>query len=107
MWQKEGLEMPPAVVEATAEYRSEMDILGQFLAECTQQGPMCGEVPAGRLYQVYRQWAQNNGEFVVSGTKFGREMGRRFKKLKKSNMFVYCNLKINENCELQSYVSFS
>lgn len=95
MWQKEGLEMPPAVVEATAEYRSEMDILGQFLSECTRQGPMCGDVPAAKLYSIYKQWAQNNWEYVMSGNKFGREMSRRLKKIKTRDGWIYSDIRLN------------
>ncbi|GAF75138.1 unnamed protein product, partial [marine sediment metagenome] len=33
-WQRDGLGMPDAVRKATASYRSEMDVLGEFIADC-------------------------------------------------------------------------
>lgn len=94
-WQKEGLEMPAAVMEATAEYRNEMDILGAFLEECTQKDVAGNGVPASQLYQVYRQWAKNNEEYVMSSTKFGREMSSRFQKLKTRDVYKYYGLRLN------------
>lgn len=105
-WQEEGLEMPPAVMEATAEYRSEMDILGQFLAQCTRQGPMCGDVPAAKLYSAYKQWAQDNGEYLLSGTKFGREMGRRLRKIKTREGWIYSDIRLNINIVQPYSISF-
>src|SRR5262249_54371075 len=42
-WQRAGLGMPEAVKAATAEYRAEMDVLDQFLAERCEIGSIPAE----------------------------------------------------------------
>lgn len=73
-WQREGLGEPPEVVEATAEYRAEMDAIANFLAECCIVNPLA-KVPVATLYRAYTEWAQENGEWVLSQ----RELGTRLK----------------------------
>jgi putative DNA primase/helicase len=75
-WLAEGLRPPEIVLAATAEYRSESDIIATFIADCCEVNRPY-EVPAGTLYTAYKRWATDNGEFVLSNTKFGREMAER------------------------------
>lgn len=75
-WTRNGLGAPAAVVEATAEYRTEMDVMGEFLEDCTATGPGA-EVGATDLYKTYREWCENRGEKPVTQTVFGREMTDR------------------------------
>ena len=60
LWQREGLEPPEAVKEATRQYKSEMDVISSFLDACCVP---VGEIQASVLYQAYRVWAQENGEY--------------------------------------------
>lgn len=55
MWQNEGLQMPKTVLDATTEYRNEMDTLSAFLDERCNVGQ--GEVMASVLYAAYSEWA--------------------------------------------------
>lgn len=87
LWQREGLEPPEAVKEATRQYKSEMDVISSFLDACCVP---VGEVQASVLYQAYRAWAQENGEYDgMSNTKFGREMMERHTRIKRKNGFYY------------------
>ncbi len=74
LWQRTGLRQPPCVERATADYRAESDIVGQFLKERCAEG---GETPAGALYQAYRAWAEENGERPMTAQMFGRRLGER------------------------------
>ena len=59
-WRAQGLRAPKAVVEATAEYRREMDHLGGFIEErCMLLDAVSGA--AGQVYVAYRDWAEANG----------------------------------------------
>jgi putative DNA primase/helicase len=74
-WQAERLQ-PPAVVQlASDQYRSESDVMGEFLADCCQIG--LGEVRAGKLYQAYRSWCQDSGHAPLNETNFGRRLTER------------------------------
>jgi len=61
-WQKEGRLIPPdEVMAATENYRSEMDILGQFIEDRCLTGPGF-QVSAKELYGAYVDWSESQGE---------------------------------------------
>jgi putative DNA primase/helicase len=79
-WQEHGLEAPPEVMDATAEYRADMDIFQDFLDECCETGTGL-DVAARTLYQAYRVWADATGHKPMSQTMMGRKLTERgFKK---------------------------
>ena len=59
-WQKHGLGSPPEVEHATQQYRNDMDIQAQFLADCCQIGPDLN-IGATDLYTKYESWAKDQG----------------------------------------------
>ena len=76
LWHAERLGKPEAVREATEAYRTEMDILGSFLADCCEINPD-GEVASKELYQAYGEWCEENGERPVSQKDFGMRLTER------------------------------
>lgn len=61
-WQRRGtLDAPASVVDATGDYRADMDILSEFMAEKCVTGPsfMVGNT---ELYEAFATWAARNGE---------------------------------------------
>ena len=84
--------MPSAVYKAVAEYRHEMDSISQFLEEFTEPG---GDVPANLLYAAYKDWARNGEQYVHTSTKFGREIGMKYQKMKRGGYFFYLNLHLS------------
>jgi putative DNA primase/helicase len=88
-WYADGLGMPEAVKAATATYRSEMDRLSDFLADCCVVGPEY-TVKSKALFDLYRNWCSENGEkhplthkkltmtFGERGISVGRNMKERF-----------------------------
>lgn len=75
-WQHDGLGEPAEVLEATEEYRSDMDVLGGFLAECCTLAPGAGAT-AKQLYTAYTQWVEQNGEEALSQRAFGMRLSER------------------------------
>lgn len=78
-WQREGLGIPPAVVDATAAYRAESDELAPFLEECCNQGEKL-QAQAGPLFKAYQAWAEANGILTrdqLTNVKFGRQLQER------------------------------
>lgn len=73
-WQTNGLKPPECVRVATAEYRSDSDVVGQFLEGCCADG---GQADAGPLYQAYRYWAESQGEKPMNANAFGRKLSER------------------------------
>ncbi len=72
-WQKDGLGNPPSIAGATDEYKRNMDILEPFIFEKCLVNPMA-RIEAKELYQEYKFWCQNSGEFGLSNRAFYRMM---------------------------------
>jgi len=76
-WQSEGLEPPSKVMEASSEYREDMDTLAEFLDAKTQSG---GQVSKFDLYAKYVSWCddqQMNDRERLSKRAFGMAMNER------------------------------
>lgn len=80
-WQRDGLNPPESVRMATAEYRAGEDTLAQWQSERCWIGANA-EMKAADGYNDYRKWADANGLTPMSGTAFGKKMGKRFKREK-------------------------
>jgi len=59
-WQEEGLNPPEEVLEATAEYRAEMDRLADFLTDRCLVGRGLSAT-SKELYEAYRSWCEDQG----------------------------------------------
>lgn len=101
MWQKDGLKEPQSIKDQREEYRGEMDVVQGFINECcTLKGQ--ASVQASSIYQAYKYWAQENSQYIMNSTKFGREMGKRFTKFR-SNGTYYKGIEINKDSEKPFY----
>jgi putative DNA primase/helicase len=76
-WQRKGLCQPDAVTNANNEYRSEMDSVSAFLADCCQTGPDELRVRQTALYSAYVAWASKGGETQVGRKDFNRKIAER------------------------------
>ena len=87
-WQKEGLNPPVSVTQATNEYQREMDLIGQFIdARCVTKTHCT--VQAGKLYKAYESWCQDMGYKPFSNIRFGKEMQNRYEKDPKEKRLVF------------------
>ena len=93
-WQKQGLNPPDTVKDATESYRMESDPIARFMDECVTQDPN-GKVRAARLYKRYCRWADVYNERPVSSTAFGLRMAEGYEK-RKSGHVSYLGIKLNE-----------
>jgi P4 family phage/plasmid primase-like protien len=59
-WQRDRLGKAAAVTKATAEYREEQDVIGQWIAEECVLVPDVF-TPTARLYDFYRRWCERAG----------------------------------------------
>jgi putative DNA primase/helicase len=88
-WQRRGLGVPQEVVAATQQYQAEQDTLAAFLAD-TCVVAQSASVPAGRLYQAYRRWADNSGEAPLTLKGFAAQLAERgFKKTRTRDGMIY------------------
>ena len=75
-WQQEGLGEPDEVKHATAGYRMEMDVLGQFITECCLVGPNY-RTKASDLYEAYQHWCHAQGEPAEVQRSWGMRLTER------------------------------
>lgn len=101
-WQRLGLSPPETVKQATRAYRDEMDVIGNFLAECCELEPNA-TVGAAELYESYSAWCHANGHGELSQTRFGGSLAERgFTRQRASNgrhrgRFIYRGLSLSVN----------
>jgi len=92
-WQEQGLRPPEKVRAATEEYRRSEDLLADFLEERCVEDPRVKE-QAAELYDAFKEWwTENVSKKTLSQKKFGRLLGRRFKRVK-SNTTQYAGLRL-------------
>ena len=76
-WRRERLKAPAAILNATDEYRGEMDVLGNFIKECCAEGTG-KSIRVRELFKAYQDWCDENNEHAVSERFFAlrlKEMG--------------------------------
>lgn len=76
-YQEIGLREPQAVLAAVSDYRSEMDMLSDFIADKCERDLM-SSVSNSDLYKAYAAWARDLGEtHIWSHKTFSRQMTAR------------------------------
>jgi putative DNA primase/helicase len=101
LWQKHGLTPPVDVLVATSEYRTESDVIGAFLDECCEVGSTY-QVTASELYGGFKRWADENGEYVLSQSAFGRRLEERGFGVRKSGVKYRMGLRLTEDASKPS-----
>lgn len=69
-------ELPDVVKSATREYRTESDVIGEFLSDTCDEVPS-GETASSTLYALYTSWCEENGERALTKTSFGLRLKDR------------------------------
>lgn len=72
-WQREGLNPPPAVIGATADYFESEDAVGNWLKECCVISKT-QETTSSALFLSWSAWAHAAGEFVGSQKRFSQAL---------------------------------
>jgi putative DNA primase/helicase len=76
-WRERGLDPPARVSAATQAYRTEMDSLGEFIAERCLIDPKASS-PRSALFTAYKDWAEKAGySKPLTSIGFGRQIGER------------------------------
>ena len=94
LYHQEGLEPPECVLESTAEYKAEMDLVATFMEACVQIDYTSPErIPANEIYAIYTSWARENNEYVMTSRRFFGEFKKKVPKSRRiSTGIVYENI---------------
>ncbi len=71
-----GFNSPSRMSRTTDEYRTEMDIIGQFLEECCDSLPSL-DIKAKSLWQAYHGWCEEQGEHTMTSRRFNSQLRER------------------------------
>jgi putative DNA primase/helicase len=75
-WQREGLCTPASVLDATDQYRQEMDTVGQFIDDRCELSDSAF-APSADLYSAFVEWCRSVGEPPMTANAFGRKLTER------------------------------
>ena len=96
-WQREGLTPPEEVEQATKAYRQEMDIVEAFCKDRVERDqPAFQKEAASDVYRAYKDWAVTGNEWLMSQSKFGIEMGKKFEKKNVGGRVYYMGMKLRK-----------
>jgi len=88
-WQREGLGAPPNVIDATATYREQSDVLAGFLTErCVVNANTSCET--ADVYRAYRDWTEGVGERPASRRRFEQMLAERGFKVSRTGKAKLC-----------------
>jgi len=80
-WRHGGTQIPKAVQDATATYRDEQDILGEWLSErCDRAATLTAA--KSKVYLDYQHWAKTNGNVPMTQSRLTRRLNDRGLKLR-------------------------
>lgn len=98
LYRKEGLNPPKCVLDATQEYKAEMDLIATFMDACIVIDYNSVEaIPANELYSIYTEWARANNEYVMTSRKFFGEITKRTPDKKRvSGGIVYSKIRLTD-----------
>jgi len=89
-WHRDGLEEPQRVIEATKDYKQEMDLIAGFVEQCVMIDYDTDEkIMASDLFAVYSKWAKQNNEWEMSAKRFGMEIVKKIPEKGRNGKGVY------------------
>ena len=96
-WQRQGLNPPAMVRDATKDYFENQDVLGNWIDECCEVCPQAGPTKSSVLYQSYKQWAETANERVMSNRKFSEALEERGFQKRTSQCSVFDGIAVRES----------
>jgi len=92
-WQKDGLNPPESTRTSKDNYRESEDDFGLFCQERIKETPDQSTL-AKDIYNDYQKWITGYGFKDMGFNAFGRAMGTRYEKIKKSGQITYVGIKL-------------
>ena len=101
-WHNNGLQVPEKLITATNKYRSDQDVIKQFLDEECTVG-IEHSVSKKTLYLHYSHWAKENGSIPLSSRRFsGKLTKNQFKVMDDQRTWQGLTVKIFDSADLQT-----
>lgn len=87
---------PKAITTAIEEYKNQMDVVAQFIEkECMLNESYI--IDSKALFQAYKEWAQDNSEYIMKESKFSEELKKKGLGIKKQSngKTIYLGIRLN------------
>lgn len=97
-WQQQGLNPPACIEDATKEYQSEEDIIGQFISDVCLTGPAYS-IKAKDFRETLNEWCEQEGYRRLNQTQIGSDLKSRGIDKHKSNGTWYRGIGIRANAD--------
>ncbi|WP_231742452.1 DNA primase family protein [Polystyrenella longa] len=88
-WVNGGLQIPQLIDSATNEYRSDEDVLGQFIDDKCLTGAIAYKIKAGQLFKAFEEWCEESGQQTSTQKKFGQRLAEMGFQKTRSNGWWY------------------
>lgn len=101
-WRNNGLQVPEKLISATNQYRSDQDVIKQFLDEECTVG-IEHSVSKKTLYTRYQFWARDNGLMPISSRRLSVKLSKQqFKVMDDQRTWQGLTVKIFDSADLQT-----
>lgn len=101
-WRRGGLRIPPSIADAVAAYRSDTDLLGEWLTSNCRISPDT-ESAIPELFYSYQRFLTDGNMKAPSRNTFGRQLVQRgFRKRESNGKTLYCGLSVRNPFEDES-----
>jgi putative DNA primase/helicase len=95
-WQKEGLVEPSVIQDEVKKYRTDMDLVSKWIDENCELDNSYSE-RSQYLFENFSSYCASNKEFMMSNTLFGRNIGKKFRKVRKNGVFYYVGIRLRSD----------
>ncbi len=96
-WQKQGLNVPESLKQATEAFRREQNVLGHFVEEELIENDKL-KAACGQMYEHYKSSADNKGEYQMTATEFKERMEQRYGEPKRTSASKFWMAWASSNC---------
>lgn len=95
-WNKVGLKEPEKLKELSKAYKSEMDVVQKWLDEACLIHSNYRE-KSSVLFSNFNGYITKNKEYQISHTTFGRNLAKKFQKIKRGGAYIYLGIRLKPN----------
>ena len=76
-WQRQGLNPPKSVRDASQDYLDAEDVFGQWLDECCMVSPSAGPTGSSVLFASWKEWCEAGNQPAMSQKAFSQILAER------------------------------
>ena len=97
LWQRDGLNPPKSINDATNEYRANEDIIGDYIKECCYEREAKSlKIEVKEFYNSYKNWCEDVGHRPMAKKRFFDDIKTRFQSHRSNGKRYYINVGLKD-----------